>query len=69
MCLRTLARSFAIPEGIKTRVINLEFLAPPSGRDRISKLEENGTQYLDSIILVKNDLLIKLEKTPSFNLF
>lgn len=69
MCLRFLARSFAIPEGIKTRVINLKFLAPPSGRDRVSKLEENGTQYLDSINFMKTDLLIKLEKTPSFNLF
>lgn len=44
MRLRVLARSFDIPEGTKTRVINLDFLAPPTGRDRVSKLEENGTQ-------------------------
>lgn len=69
VCLRFLARSFAVPEGTKTRVINLDFLAPSPGRDRVSKLEENGTKYLDSISLTENYLLMKLEKTPSFNLF
>lgn len=44
--LRFLARSFAVPEGTKTRVINLDFLAPPTGSDRVSKLEDNGMQNL-----------------------
>ena len=57
MCLQFLARSFAVPEGTKARVINLDFLAPPTGSDRASKLEENGTQNLEFICPLEVELL------------